>query len=359
MTRSAGAALARDISAPTFAVSVGGTPLPVALASQVNRICVDEDVGLPSMFALELAAGDATRETSFIDGGQFAVGTEVEVKFGYGNALQTLMAGEITSIETEFKRGTAPSLVVRGHDRRHRLLRGRKTRSFVQQKDSDIAVILGGEAGLDVKAEDSQVRHEYVLQANQNNLEFLQERARHIAYEIVIEAQTLHFRPLQSFQAEVLTLTFEDDLLEFSPRLSAMGQLTEVEVRGWSPKDKQEIVANARAGDEVSTMGGQQSGAVLAQRAFSDAICTLSDRPVASQAEADQRARAYFNRAVLGLVCAEGSCSGRADLRPGQVIKVDGIGTRFSGQYYVTATQHRYCPRRAYETRFVVRRNAA
>ena len=359
MKRTSSAAPIRDIARPAFAVTVDGTPLPIAVALQVSRIYVDEDVGLPSMFSVDLAGGDAKNETAWIDGSMFAIGAAVEIKMGYGDALETLIAAEVTGLEPAFSRGGQPSLTVRGHDRRHRLLRGRKTRSFVQQKDSDIAATIASEAGLTAQTKDSRVVHDYILQAGVTNMEFLQERARSIEYEVVVEDKTLHFRPVQNAQGETLTITPEDDLLEFYPCLSTMGQLSELELRGWSPKDKKEIVAKAKGGDEVSTMGGSDSGAALAKDAFGAAAVILSNVPVFTQAEADQLARAGFNRAVLELVSGDGVCSGRTDLRPGQVIKIDGIGERFSGRYYVSATSHRYTPRYAYQTHFVVRRNAA
>jgi phage protein D len=55
----------------------------------------------------------------------------------------------------------------------------------------------------------------------------------------------------------------------------------------------------------------------------------------------------------------EGVCTGRTDLHAGQVIKIEGIGARFSGRYYVTSTRHRYSHQDPYTTHFVVRRNAA
>lgn len=353
------AAQPQDIARPAFAIAVDGTPLPVAVAMQIRRINVDQDVGMPGMFTVELAGGDTDNETTWIDDDTFAIGAAVEIKLGYGDTLQSVIAAEVTGIEPTFTRGSRPVLTVRGHDRLHRLLRGTKTRSFVQQKDSDIAATLASEAGLTAQTTDTQVVHDYVLQANQTNMAFLLERARRIEYEVVIEDRTLHFRPVRNAQGEALTLTPEDDLLEFHPRLSTMRQFSELELRGWDPKDKKEIVASARSGDEVSTMGGSASGAALAQSAFDAAAVLVSDAPVFSQAEADQLALASFNRAVLELVRAEGVCSGRTDLLPGQVIKIDGIGTRFSGQYYVSATRHCYTPRYAYQTHFVARRNAA
>jgi uncharacterized protein len=356
-------ALPQDIARPAFAITVNGTALTIATALRITRIRVDEDAGLPGMFALQLpggeTGGETGSETAWIDDRTFAIGSAVEIKMGYGDALKTVLAAEITGLEPSFTRGGWPALTVRGHDRRHRLLRGRKTRSFVQQKDSDIASSIASEAGLTPQVSDSQVVHDYVLQANQTNMEFLQERAARIEYEVVVEGQTLHFRPVQNDQGEVMTLTPEDDLLEFHPRLSTIGQFGEIELRGWSPKEKKEIVAKAKSGDEVSTMGGADSGAAIAENAFGPAAILLSNVPVFSQAEADQVARALFNRAVLELVSGEGVCTGRTDLHPGQVIKIDGIGTRFSGQYYVTATSHRYSQHDAYQTHFAVRRNAA
>ncbi len=343
-----------------FDILINGSPLSVEAESHVIGVTVDQDVTLPSMFTLELT-GSASRESevSWIDDPDlFAVGNGVEVRMGYADDLATLMIGETTGLEPEFTCYRPPSLIVRGYDRRHRLQRGCKTRSFTQQKDSDIAAQIASEARLTAQVEDSQVVHDYVLQPNQTDLEFLQERARQIQYEVVVEDKTLYFRPVANAESEILTLTLERDLLEFYPRLSSVSQISEVTVRGWNPKDKEAVVGQARTGDEVSKMGGQNSGAALGETAFGAAVGRVIDHPVMTQAEADQLAKAHFNQATLGLISGEGVCWGRTDLRPGKVIKIDGVGQRFSGQYYVTSVSHRYTAERGYYSHFTVRRNA-
>ena len=197
---------------------------------------------------------------------------------------------------------------MRGYDRRHRLQRGRKVRTFVQQKDSDIAAQIAGEAGLTAQTDDSSVVHDYILQANQSDLEFLQERARLIEYEVTVDDKTMSFRAVANAASEIMALTLNDELLEFYPRLSAAGQVSEVQIRGWSVKDKQAIIAQAKAGAEVSTMGGQQSGAALADGAFGAAVGLLSRHPVATQADAGQLAKGCFNRSVLELIEGGGTC---------------------------------------------------
>jgi phage protein D len=346
---------------PEIDVLINGSPVSAAVLRYVEDVVVDDSVELPSMFAFDVTSSDAQEQDSpWVDNEDlFSVGNVVEIKMGGGGELTRLIAGEITALEPEFVTSRIPLLRVRGYDRRHRLQRGRKTRTFLQKTDSDIASQIGGEAGLSVQATDSGTNLDYLVQANQTDWEFLCERARLIRYEVVVDDKTLFFRPVGNDQVEILTLDMTNDLLEFYPRLSSAGQATEVKVQSWSVQDKKAVLGDSKAGDEVSTMGGQSSGAAIAQSAFGDAIDVISDQPVGTQAEADQIAKARFNEMVLDLVTGEGLCRGRTDIRAGKVIKIDGIGQRFGGPYYVTSAIHRYSPATGYVTEFMVRRNAS
>jgi uncharacterized protein len=347
------------VAVPEFELLIDGTSLAVEAVAHVVEVSVEEDTELPSMFSFEVVASDDMNdELMWIDDAHlFAVGGVVEVKMGYAGQLASMFKGEITALEPAFTANRLPSLTVRGYDRRHRLTRGRRTRTFLQKKDSDIARQIAREAGLTPDVVESKLTHEYVVQANQTDFDFLLERAGRINYELDIADKSLRFAPVSNDKGAVLTLLADEDLLEFYPRLSAAEQVSEVAVRGWDARNKKEIVGKARAGDEVSKMGGEQSGASLSRKAFGEAEGVFTTLPVMSQAEADQIAFARFNRASLALVTGEGVCGGRTDLRAGKVVKIDGVGKRFSGQYYVTATAHTYTPA-GYLTRFSFRRNA-
>lgn len=344
-----------------FEVRINGAPLALADAAHVDRLTIEQDVGLPGMFAVHLiGSDDLDDELPWIDDtGLFSIGNAVELKLGYEGDLETVIVGEITGLEPEFHLGQLPNLTVRGFDRLHRLQRGRRTRTFLQQKDSDVASQIANEAGLTPDVEDSGVTHEYLVQANQTDLDFLRQRAARIHYELGVDDKTLKFRPVQNGEEAAVTLTMGESLVEFHPRLSALGQAGEVSVRGWSAKDKKEIVGQAHAGDETSTMGGEATGAAVAEGAFGSAVLTVSAWPTATQAEADQAAKARFNDVGLRFVAGEGTCPGRTDVRSGGVVGIEGVGRRFTGRYYVTAVSHRYTSGQGYETRFSVRRNAS
>ncbi|APR86358.1 Phage protein D [Minicystis rosea] len=347
-------------------VKINGQNLPAAAYADLLEVSVEEDIEAPSVFTLRLITWDESKlSISWADNDLFTLGNQVEVSFGYVSALSPLLTGEITGLDLDVSSGTTPILIVRGYDRRHRLLRGGHTRSFLKAKDSAIATQIAQEQGLTPEVVDTTVIHEHVLQHGQTDLEFLGARAEAIGYEVVVEGKTLHFRPYRNTEKVSLTLRVDRDVIEFHPQLSARSQAGEVTVRGWDPKAKAALVGKASI-DDPSWKSAAGSGAdaptlgpKAADEKFGKAIATVVDRAVQSQAEADAIARGQLERMALSFIKGEGTCVGRVDLRAGIVVDLQGIGKRFGGAYYVTSVTHSFAPKRGYRTGFTVRRNAA
>jgi len=348
-----------DTLTPELRLRINGNELSNEAKADLIAVSVTEDVDAVSMCSFVLLSWDGKEmKVKWIDESLFAEGNPVEIQVGYRDQLQTLFKGEITGLEPDFDTAEPPTLTVRGYDRRHRLMRLRRTRSFLNMKDSDIASQIASGAGLTPDVQDSRVTLDYVLQHNQTDLEFLEERAHHIGYEVIVSDRSLQFRPRSNGESEVLTLRREVELLEFHPRLTTIGQVQEMQVRGWNPQQKQAWVARSATGDEGPLMRGSNSGPAVAGRAFGNTGSTLVDSPVQSQAEADQLAKGRFGEMALHYIVGHGICIGQPALRAGKVVKIEGLGRRFSGLYYVTLTEHAYKPTTGYRTAFTVRRNA-
>ncbi|MCL6434015.1 MAG: hypothetical protein K6T90_07310 [Leptolyngbyaceae cyanobacterium HOT.MB2.61] len=353
-------ALFEDTSLPAIAVRIHGTSNP-ELSLDIEQVTVTQDLESPSMVEIHLSNFDViSQEITWSDSSLLRLGTSIDVLMGYGTRLKPVISAEITGLEPEFSRETPPKLVVRGHDLRHRLLYGRKTRSFTKMKDSAIAQQIASQQGLVAKATDTKVVLDYVMQHNQTDLEFLQERAQRIGYEVWVKDKTLYFQPHRhdAHKSLTLSLDFQSNLLEFSPRLSSLTQASKVEVRGWDLKNKQAIVSRAGTGNEVSLMGGVTSGAKALQRMVGSNSYSIVNRPVQSQAEADQMVMGQFNQRSLAYITGEGTCLGNATLEAGSVIEIKGVGRQFSGLYYVTTATHTFTDDEGYRTEFTVRRTA-
>lgn len=348
-----------DTLIPEVSVLINGREMPHEVLADLVSASVLEDVEATSMFTVTLLAWDSmTEKVKWIDDSLFAEGNPVEIKMGYRDDLKSLLVGEITGLEPEFFHHEPPTLTVRGYDKRHRLMRKRETKSFVNMKDSEIAEQIATHAGIRVEAQDTRISLDYVLQHNQTNLEFLQQRADKIDYELAVEGEILHFRPRPNHQSEVLKLTRQVELLEFFPRLNTLNQHQEVTVRGWNPKAKQEFVSQTTGLDGNKLMKGATSGPERVRKAFGGTGDVSVDVPVASQEEADQLAKSWFARMALGHVAGEGTCIGQPVMRAGSVVQIDGLGERFSGLYYVISVEHSYKPTRGYRTAFSVKRTA-
>ena len=347
-----------DTLTPEFRLRINGAELPLKARADVISVSVLDDVGATGMFSFSLHCWDgAEMQVKWLDDELFKEGNSVEIEMGYRDRMERLFQGEITGLEPEFPNEQPPVLTVRGYDRRHRLMGRRKTRTFLHMKDSDIASQIAGDWSLRPEVEDTRVALDYVLQHNQTDFAFLHERAQRIGYEMVVTDRTLRFRPRQNTGSATLTLSREVELLDFSVRLSTIGQVKEVFVQGWNPKNKEEFVARSGTGDE-RPMAGSASGPVAVKKAFGGTGGATVNTPVQSQSEADQMANGWFGENALYYVVGHGVCIGRPDLRAGLLVQIEGLGRRFSGPYYVTSTEHRFKPSTGYRTTFTVRRNA-
>ncbi|MCP2729168.1 phage late control D family protein [Limnofasciculus baicalensis] len=343
---------------PKLNIKINGEDLDLPAKFAIQKVEVSEDLEAVGMFSFQIIAWDMVKnKVTWIDSELFNIGNLIEIQMGYHNFFKTLIVGEIIGLEPEFSQESPSMLVVRGYDLGHRLMRGRKTRSFRQMKDSSIVEQIARDLSIAVKVEDTKIKSEYVLQHNQTDWEFIQDRAKRIGYEVILINKTLNFRAKQNNKAKVLTLKYPDDLLDFSPRLSTIAQAGEVEIRAWDFKEKKAIVDRTIADNEKSTMG-KTSGAIAVTREFGRVSQSIVTQPVHSKEEAKQIALGQYQEMALTYITGEGSCLGNPDLRAGQVIEITGIGERFSGLYYVTATTHTYGREEGYQTQFTVKRDA-
>lgn len=347
---------------PQLEIVINGTSLSrTNMAAMVDllSVSVTEDVDTPGMFALTLINQDLINgRITWADHALFEVGNEVEIRMGDGDDIAPLILGEVTGVEPEFQQDEVPTVVVRGYDLRHRLMRGHKTRSFTKMKDSEIASQIAREAGLTVTAKDTKLKLEYVLQHSQTDLDFLQNRAQRIGYEVAIEEKTLSFQPYRNTNRKVLTLTYGENLLAFSPRLSSMNQTTTVEVRGWDVKQKKSTVAQSKAVEISSKMGGKTNGPQTSQKAFGRSSHVIVTEPTSSVSDAQQVARGQLETMALAYITGSGECQGNPKLRAGRVIEITGVGKRFSGLYYVISATHTHAKDEGYRTEFEIKRNA-
>lgn len=341
-----------------FAMQIDGSPASKEVMDQLLDCVIENSLHLPDVCTIRLHHGEGDRQGMyrFIDSPQFAIGKSMKITGGEGpTGDSTLFEGEITGVELDLAAHGVPTVVVRCFDKSHRLHRGRAARSFVQMKDTDIVQRVAGEVGLTVEGEQTSEVHDWVMQNNQTNWEFLQERAAHNGFRLFVkDGNKLCFKKVQDDGRTSHTVEWGKELRSFRPRVSASPQVDEVEVRGWDPKTKQKIIGKAQTAKGVPKVQQDRQGGQVAKQAFGSAKMVVVDRPVHSEGEAKAVAQSLCDEIGASFLEAEGLCYGVPQMRPEDMVKIQNVGDRFSGEYLVTACTHTYTPAEGYATVFTV-----
>src|ERR671936_921202 len=332
-------------------ISIDGTALSRQLDDKLERVVIDHHQHLPDMFMI--AFHDPDRD---ILGQVHAnIGSTVKIKITPpgASAPETLMDGEVTSLEAEYD-ADQNLTIIRGYDKSHRLHRGRRTETYKNVTDSDIARTVAQRAGLTVGQIDSTSgTFDHVSQANQSDWDFLKSRAREIGYELSLEDGKFYFcRPQQASNApstgdyqnhtDPLQLVSGDDLIELQVRVTSAEQVNDVKVRGWDTDQKQAVIGQANAGT-VAVASLPNDSPSLANT-FGGPTFTAVNRPLGKQPEVDAAAKAIAEAISSAYAEADGIAMGNPKLKAGSTVSLGVVGDEFAGKYTLTSARHVYLP---------------
>lgn len=320
----------------------------------VSRVEVELELDRPSSFLIE--ATDLTSDDiDWADGAEVKEGAPIKIAMGWTESGMPVFAGEVLGVELELTSESPSRVTLRGADRLHRLARARKSRAFVKKRDSEIAEDLAREHGMRLVGPRTAVVHPYVMQADQSDLAFLRARARALGFVVRADDKILLFGPRGLVDGPAATATFGDNLLEFFARTNLLGLTGAVEARGWDPTAQKALVA--RATKVVAKMGGTGVGVTEADASFTSQVTSVPGVPIVVADDATAAAAAALEDLAAEYLSCEGKLLGDPGLRPGDVLAVEGVGRRFSGNYWLTRVVHSF-GRGGFTTSFEGRRTA-
>jgi hypothetical protein len=279
-------------------------------------------------------------------------GKAFSVEFGPPGVSGPVFAGRITGIEAHYPAAQIPEILVLAEDRLQDLRMERRTRSFENISDADVIRQIASQHGLSAQIDADGPTHKVLVQVNQSDLAFLRERAAAIDAELWIDNRTLYAQARARRSAGTVSLTWGQDLLEFSVLADLAHQRSSVRVTGWSVADKAAIDAQ---GDEAAISaelaGGRSGSAVLAQALKQRRESVARATPLTQQ-EAKAMAEARYRARARGFVHGTGVVDGNVKVRVGASVTLAGLGPFFDGPYYVTRARHSFSLHDGFRTIF-------
>ncbi len=334
--------------APDFQIEVEGLVLDPVSKGDVLNLKVDMGIGNVDRFQFTVNNWD-DRKLSFkySDTRLFNLNNRVTVKLGYAGDLAIVMHGQIESLGTHFPENGSPTLAVAGSSGLSKL-RNRKAdvneqKLFLKKKDSEIAQLVAARNNLTLVATDEGPQHEKVWQGKLDDASFLQERARKIGFDLYVQTdqdtgqEVLYFvkpkDPNDPGTVKAYVFEWGKSLILFTSKINASHQVESVTVRGWDPEKKERIEAKA----EWKGQPGNATSGPLVAKGKGDQVV---DVHVTSQEEAQKLAESLLHEKANQFLTGEGKVIGLPGLRPGDIVELRGLGTRFSGNYKVISVSH-------------------
>jgi uncharacterized protein len=354
--------IARAAYVPDFDVVLDGRRLPADLRSTITAVRFEEALEGASRVELQFA----NVGLRLLDRPVFDLDVPLELSLGYRpQALEPVFTGSITGMDPTFPAGGMPALTINAQDATDRLNRSRKDRAFPYYiTDGAIAALVAAENGLVPRSDlvaagvgglgafAEQPRYQY----KQSDHQLLRQIAAEYGYEIWGDGPFLNIRFLTpGLPTPEIELHWGRSLLDFTPRLTSIGQVAAVRAHIWVEALKTQI------GVEVTWDGERLAVRVLPalfgeQEDTIEATLTIPDLPVDSAPDAIKWLIGEMRRRVNGRLTASGSAVGDPRFRAGRVIAVSGVGDRYSGHTYRLTSVAHTLDQGGYRTRFQVRK---
>jgi len=347
-----------EVSSSTLQVEVEGQQLPSEVMSSLMEWVVDDSLNVPDMF--ELVFVDDTSH-KVLEKGNFKIGAKVKLKIVVSGtaAPKPLMEGEVTALEAESNESEAPRVIVRGFDHSHRLFRGKRIEAYLNLSPDQIVRKVAQRAGInvgDVSYQSAQLKH--VAQDGINDWDFLRRLADQVGADVTVADGKLNFKaktnassaPSTSQDGEDNPLVLDrlNTLVSVRSTITAADQVPEVEVRGWDPQTKKEVIAKRRA----ETVSAKVDGITPTQLAdtFKSPPWVECISSYSTQDQVDKTAQSISERLAGAFAEIDGVARGNPALRSGTAVALANVGKPFDGKYTISQSKHIYTLERGYLT---------
>jgi hypothetical protein len=371
---------------PQFTMQIGGANLPAGLRGSISSVSFT--AGIEGSDSVEVTF--ANPNLQWLDHPLLAVDQPFTFSMGYApDPLEKVFVGEITGVEPGFPSGGMPTIRITAHDFLQRLTHGKVDRAFyinipesvtIPLPDPVVAAIVTGSnlliPDLDpvggalstlmtlasyVAAPDEPQKWVRKQQA-QSDFDFLTGLAKENGWEMYIDhtvepkGYVLRFQFLIQDYSPSVTLEWGSSLMDFTPRLTTVGDVFGISARVWVASLQVEFVIvvswdyDRAAFNMMIYPGLGDLNTLLGEKASE----TISIKPTGfgnSMREILSELLPRLNNRLTGT----GSTIGNPAIRPGRVINLIGLGQQFSGLYRITSATHSF-DSGGYKTNFKVRK---
>ena len=319
----------------TFKILIEG--VQISSAYQVKNISVEKEINRIPFAQLVFFDGEAASQDFNLSNEDLLIpGKKIEIKAGYHSDEETIFKGIIIKHSIKIRESNSV-LIVECRDEAVKMTIGRKSNFYYESKDSDIIEEIIGKYSLDNDVEATSYTNKEMVQYRTSDWDFIMTRAQFNGKICTVDDGKIKISKPDFSQTEIETVAFGSTLLDFDAEMDARNQFNTITAYGWNPSE-QEIV-EAEATDPRISLNGNISTSDLAE------VISLENLELkhggnynTAQLQNWSDAKSLFQQ--LSKTRGRVKFQGIPTVKPGTILKLEGVGDRFNGKIFISAVRH-------------------
>jgi len=332
----------RSIPAPagaamvTFTVNVNGNAIPKTI--RVFSIDVFSEIDrIPGAKIILLDGDPATEDFPSSNEELFIPGNEIEILAGYSTEEEPIFKGLIIKHGISVQKNGNSFLKIDCRSSMIKLTVGPKSRYFSEMNDSEVISEILDENGLESELQETDTTHENVVQFDSTDWDFILSRCE--ANGLLVteeEGKFKTFKPDFS-QKPVLELTYGSTIMDFDAEIDPRSQFSSVKSYAWDPvnQEKLEIEAAPPSLEEQGNITSSDLADIFGLENF-----TLQHGGQISDQELQAWSDGYLQKSSMAKIRGKVKFQGFSQIKPGDIINLNGLGDRFNGKAFVSGVRH-------------------
>jgi Rhs element Vgr protein len=310
---------------------------------KIISLNIDKTYNKISSAKIIIADGDAAAQDFAISSKDDALvpGSEIEISMGYHAQSAKIFKGMITKHTIKSGKNKHSVLIIEAKDKAVKLTMARKNHCFIDKSDKDIIQSIIDQSGyggkLDMEA--TTGKHKEMVQYNATDWDFIVSRAEMNGMLVITDGDKLLVKPPDTSQEAAKELTFGMDVIEFESEINGNAQVKKVTSHAWNYKD-QKVEDSPDARIQFKEAGNLKSDKLA--EAFGVTEYHMVHPGNLDKEELQSWSNARLLKSMLAKAAGRITIKGTTEIKPGQVIKLNGFSKRFNGNVLVTGVRHNF-----------------
>jgi Rhs element Vgr protein len=324
-------------ASPSYKVKANGTAIPIEY-NLVSLVIFNEINKLASARLIFLDGDASKNDFPLSNKPDFLPGSAIQIEVGYKGQDVIVFKGIVIKSSIKLTNNKTSFLVADCKHDTVKLTKVRKSKIFLQQKDSDIFSTLAQAKSITLDVDDTKVQHEEMVQFNCSDWDFIITRAEANGLLVWADEDKLAIKKPSLASKGVMELKFGNNLLEFDAEMDGRFQFDTVKATGWDPSSQAVKETQGSAPSGLQSQGNVSTSTLSSKTG--DADVTMVHGAFVNETELRSWADAQQLKNTLSKIRGRAKCQGSSDLKPGVNVTLAGMGDRFNGTAFISGVRH-------------------